>query len=186
MEKSALKFTELLNVMEQLRGPNGCPWDREQTHESLRQYLLEETYEVLETIDEGRLEDLPEELGDLILQAVFHAQIAKEEGRFDITDILAIINEKLIRRHPHVFGDKKLDSSDEVKEQWHNIKMKENVQNGKSPSLTQVTHHLPALMRAYRISERAARAGLDWEDISGVLDKTEEEWSEFKTALLSL
>ncbi len=167
--------------MAALRGENGCPWDIDQTHESLRQYLLEEAYEVLETIDEGRFEDLKEELGDLLLQVVFHAQIAEEAGRFTIDDVLTGINEKLVRRHPHVFADVEIRTAEQQTVHWEKIKKRE----GKKSAIDGVPKELSALLRAHRIQAKAAAVGFDWERTEQVWDKVHEEMRELRDACSS-
>jgi len=180
----ATKFEELKEIMIRLRGPDGCPWDREQTHLSLRPYLIEEAYEVLEAIDGGAPEQLREELGDLLLQIVFHSQIARENGEFDVEDVIESLTEKLTRRHPHVFGDRKVRDSREVVERWERIKQQEA--DGKSGSdasiLAGIPRELPALLKAHRVQEKAARVGFDWDHIDQVFAKVEEELSEFRAA----
>jgi len=165
--------------MERLRAENGCPWDRKQTHESLKPYLIEETYEVISAIDSGNDDELKEELGDLLLQIVFHAQIAKEDGRFDIDDVAKTIVEKLIRRHPHVFGDLKVSGSDEVLQNWEKIKKEE----GKESIFDGVPEGLPSLLKARRVQEKAKRVGFDWNNIEGTLDKVKEEFDELSEAI---
>ena len=167
--------------MEKLRSPDGCPWDREQTHESLKPYLLEEAYEVLETLDENDFDGLREELGDLLLQVIFHAQLAKEENRFTILDVLTTINGKLIRRHPHVFGQTKINTAEEQRVNWKHIKKDE----GKKSVLDGVPKQLPALLRAHRIQEKAATVGFDWKEKEKVWEKVEEETEELKKAIHS-
>ena len=170
---------KLVEIMRKLRGENGCPWDHEQTHETLKPYLLEETYEVLNAIDSKQDKDLEEELGDLLLQIVFHAQIASEQGRFTIDDVAGTIVDKLIRRHPHVFGDTKVNSSEEVLENWEEIKKRE----GKESVLDGVPESLPALLKARRIQEKAKRVGFDWDSIQGAFEKVLEEFQELKDAV---
>ncbi|MBC8277723.1 MAG: nucleoside triphosphate pyrophosphohydrolase [FCB group bacterium] len=164
--------------MEQLRSENGCPWDKEQTHKSLRPYLIEEAYEVLSALDEENMPALKGELGDLLLQIVFHAQIAKETEQFNFDDVAQSIVDKLIQRHPHVFGDVKVNGSAEVLENWEAIKMN----NEKRSLFSGVPDHLPALLSAYRVQEKAASVGFDWPDIYGIEDKLNEEWQEFEAA----
>ena len=172
-------FYELARVMERLRAENGCPWDRKQTHESLKPYLIEEAYEVISAIDSGNDDELKEELGDLLLQIVFHAQIAKEEDRFDIDDVAKTIVEKLIRRHPHVFGDVKVSGSDEVLQNWEKIKKEE----GKESIFDGVPEGLPSLLKARRVQEKAKRVGFDSDNIEGTLDKVKEEFDELSEAI---
>ncbi len=172
------KFEQLVAIMARLRGRNGCPWDRKQTHESLRQYLLEEAHEVLESIDENNLGGLKEELGDLLLQIVFHAQIAAEEQAFAIGDVLDVITEKLIRRHPNVFGDVEIHTAEEQSINWERIKKNE----GKASVLDGVPRTLPALARASRLQQKAATVGFDWPDAAPVWDKIDEELRELRAA----
>ena len=170
--------------MEQLRAPNGCPWDLEQDYDSLKKYLIEEAYEVIEAIDTKDFTQLAEELGDLMLQPVFLAQIAKEEGRFTINDSLNAINEKLIRRHPHIFSDGIAKTADDVKQRWDEIKKQENVKKGKQSEglLGSIPRSMPALSEAREISRRAAKAGFDWENEGQVIDKLNEELVELSEA----
>ncbi len=169
-------FTDLLNIMEKLRSETGCPWDREQTHQSLRPYLLEEAHEVLEAIDHNDSEEIKKELGDLLLQVIFHAQIASEENRFDINDVIHAISEKLTRRHPHVFGDTVIKTASEQVAHWEKIKRKE----GKKSAIDGVPASLPALVRARRIQQKAAAVGFDWDKREDVWAKVEEEFAELK------
>ncbi len=171
-------ISALVDVMKRLRGQGGCPWDREQNHESLKPYLIEEAYEVLDAIDKNNDKALREELGDLLLQIVFHAQIAAEENRFTIEDVAAAIVEKLRRRHPHVFGNLTVKDSDEVLRNWEEIKKGE----GKESVLSGVPGGLPALLRARRVQEKAKRVGFDWDSIDGVMAKVNEEMLELKEA----
>jgi tetrapyrrole methylase family protein/MazG family protein len=185
-------FDRLVQIMAALRAPDGCPWDRKQTHDSLKPYLLEETYEVLETIDQHDMAKLREELGDLLLQILFHAQIAAEQGRFTIEDVMGLLADKLIRRHPHVFnkpasGQDRL-SPEEVYGKWEQIKRQEREAAGRTQSvLDGVPNTLPALLRAYQVQARAARVGFDWPDsregTAQVLEKVEEECRELQAAL---
>ncbi|NIV96828.1 nucleoside triphosphate pyrophosphohydrolase [candidate division KSB1 bacterium] len=170
------KFQNLIKIMARLRGKDGCPWDKEQTHQSLRQYLLEETFEVLESIDQNDFAALKEELGDLLLQIVFHAQIASEDDRFDINEVIDSIAEKLIRRHPNVFGDVQINSAKEQSINWEKLKKGE----GKESVLDGVPKALSALLRAYRLQKKAAAVGFDWPAAAPVWDKIHEEISEFK------
>ena len=177
-------FTELVDVMARLRAPDGCPWDREQTHATLKPYLLEETYEALEAIDAHNDDELCRELGDVLLQVVFHAQIAAEEGRFSIEEVGRAIVDKLVRRHPHVFADVTVDGADQVLRNWEQIKKEERREQGAdAPSLLDgIPAQLPALLRAQRIQARAAKQGFDWNYIDGPLDKVEEEFAELRQA----
>jgi len=166
--------------MARLRAPGGCPWDREQNFDTIKPYLLEETYEVMDAIDSRDWNGLAEELGDLLLQSVFFAQMASEEGHFDIRDSLEAINSKLIRRHPHVFADGAAKTSDEVLRKWDEIKKTEKP--AKKGLLTGVPRTLPALVEAQQIASRAATAGFDWENVDQVFDKLKEELTELHTA----
>lgn len=177
------RFERLMTIMRKLRAPGGCPWDAEQSHDSLKRYLLEEAYEVLEAIDARNDEHLKEELGDLILQPVFHAAIAEEEGRFTMDDILDAICEKLVRRHPHVFGDQEIRDSAAQVENWEKIKKAEKGEERKS-ALSGVPPHLPALLKAQKITEKAARVGFDWEHTDQVFAKVLEELKEFEETML--
>ena len=185
-EEAKERFGELVEIMARLRAPGGCPWDREQTHESIKPYLLEETYEVLEAIDDGDPAKLREELGDLLLQVVFHAQMAEETEAFDIAQVIAAINEKLRRRHPHVFGEVKAETAQEVLFNWEQIKQRER-QKAKQPAsaLDGVPRELPALLRAHRLQEKASRVGFDWKEADEVLRKVEEEMRELRQAMES-
>ncbi len=183
------RFDELVQLMAKLRAPDGCPWDRKQTHESLKPYLLEETYEVLETIDKQDEPKLREELGDLLLQILFHAQIAAERKAFSVEEVMQLLADKLVRRHPHVF-DKKGDgalTSDQVYSNWEQIKKSERQQAGRSESvLDGVPKTLPALLRAFQIQARASRVGFDWpqngDGVHQVMDKVKEEIEELTDA----
>ena len=177
-------FTDLMEIMARLRGENGCPWDRDQTHESIKPYLVEEAYEVLEAIDEQDLAKLKEELGDLMLQIVFHARMAEDAGAFSMQDVPAAINEKLIRRHPHVFGELKAETAQEVLFNWEQIKQAERHKlNDRASVLDGVPRELPALLRAHRLQEKASRVGFDWTEAQEVLRKVEEELAELRAAM---
>lgn len=169
---------ELLEVMERLLGPGGCPWDREQTHQTLTRYLIEESYEVIEAIQEENIDKLQEELGDVLLQVVFHAALAEKAGTFDFSDVAHTIAHKMISRHPHVFADMDLKTSDDVMAHWEGFKKAE----GKKHLLDGIPAMLPALMRAEKLQEKAARVGFDWPVIDGVLDKVREEIDELAEA----
>lgn len=173
-------FQDLLDIMEQLR--EGCPWDREQTYESLKRYAIEEAYEVVEAVDQPDRMMLADELGDLLLQVVFYAQIGKEKGEFTIDDILRCVCEKMIRRHPHVFGDTAAETSEEVLKNWAAIKKKEKGQKTQTQIMREISSSLPSLMRAQKVQESAAKTGFDWETFSPVLDKLREEVEEFSVA----
>jgi MazG family protein len=170
----------LKQIVQRLRSPDGCPWDREQTHESLKPHVIEECYELIDAIDEKDDPGMQEELGDLLLQVVLHAQMASEEGRFDFDSIAEVISEKLIRRHPHVFGDTKLATSDAVLKQWDAIKRREKTD--RASALDGVPRGLPALAKAQKIQSKAARVGFDWADAQGALLKVNEEIKELQQA----
>ena len=177
-------FAELVRIMARLRAKDGCPWDREQTHASLKPYMLEEAYEALEAIDAEDDGELCKELGDVLLQVVFHAQIAAEEQRFDIDQVAQAIADKLIRRHPHVFGDVKVDGAEQVLTNWEQIKRQERQDQTETPSvLDGVPKQLPALLRAQRIQHKASKVGFDWPDAAGPLDKISEELAELRRAV---
>jgi tetrapyrrole methylase family protein / MazG family protein len=179
-------FGRLVEIMARLHGPGGCPWDREQTHATLRPYLIEETYEVLEAIESGDAGALRDELGDLLLQVVFHAQLATEAGQFDAADVARAIAAKLVRRHPHVFGDVQVRDADEVIRNWRRIKSEERRAKGEDHDLfAGVPQALPALLRADQLGEKAGHVGLDWPDAAGVLEKVREEQRELEAAVAS-
>ncbi|MDD5088823.1 MAG: nucleoside triphosphate pyrophosphohydrolase [bacterium] len=176
-DRAREEFTRLLDIMRRLRAPDGCPWDREQTHRSLRPYLIEETFEVLDSIDREAYGELKKELGDVLLHIVFHCQMASEAGLFDAADVLNEINEKLIRRHPHVFGDAKVDGPRHVERQWEKIKLNEPHR----PRLLEgVPKNQPALNRAFRVQEKAAGVGFDWPDVAPIWAKIREEIAELE------
>jgi len=178
------RFERLVGIMAKLRAPGGCPWDREQNFDTIKPYLLEETYEVLDAIDQRDWSGLAEELGDLMLQAVFFAELASEEGKFRIDDSLDAISEKLLRRHPHVFADGDAKTPDDVKRRWDEIKADEKRDQGKAPQgiLDSVPRQLPALVEAHQISSKAVAVGFEWESINDVLDKLNEELQELAEA----
>ena len=176
------RFTELVKLMARLRAPGGCPWDRKQTFDSIKPYTLEETYEVLDAIDARDWPGLREELGDFLLQAVFYGEMAAEEGLFTIADSLQAINEKLIRRHPHVFGEAVAETPEEVKQRWDEIKKQEKAEAAPTALLDSVPRSLPALVEAEKISVKAAGVGFEWPTIDGVLEKLQEEASELAKA----
>jgi tetrapyrrole methylase family protein/MazG family protein len=179
------EFRALVGVIAALRAPTGCPWDREQDHKSLRKYLIEESYEVVDAIDHGSPAKLEEELGDLLLQILLHSEIASEEGQYDIADVCEHIRKKLIRRHPHVFGEVEVSGVNDVLHNWEEIKSREPGREEITSAIGGVPKSLPALMRAAEISKRAARTGFEWPDMQGVLDKLHEETEELKQAILS-
>lgn len=191
-------FEKLTAVQARLRAPDGCPWDREQTHASLRTYLIEEAYEVLEAMEGGDDAKFAEEMGDLLLQIVFHSQIAKEQGRFTVADVIREVHDKMVRRHPHVFGEKnKAKDSAEVLKNWEQIKKEErkaaaeksgNGAKGKDTPgslMDGVSRALPAALEGFQLTRRAARIGFDWEDVGGVIEKMNEEAEELRQALES-
>ncbi|NLK08576.1 MAG: nucleoside triphosphate pyrophosphohydrolase [Firmicutes bacterium] len=180
----AYPLDPLVEVMLRLRAPDGCPWDKIQTNESLRRYLVEETYEVLEAIDEQEWCKVKEELGDVLLQVVFHAAIAAENDLFDINDVVETVTTKLIRRHPHIFGDGTAEDADAVMISWEKIKEQERKAMGQEYEsvLDGVPKDLPALTQAEKIQEKAARVGFEWEHVSGALTKVQEELDEFQKA----
>jgi MazG family protein len=194
-------FAKLVAVQARLRGPGGCPWDREQTHESIRKYLIEETYEVLDAMESGNPRKFSSELGDLLLQVTFHSIMAEESGRFTISDVIESVHEKMIRRHPHVFGNVKAETSAVVLKNWEQIKAQERsaerTATGKASTrgeeksdanesiLGEVPHSLPAVLEAYQLTRRASRVGFDWENLSGIFEKLDEERREIEAALAS-
>ncbi|MCM2535574.1 nucleoside triphosphate pyrophosphohydrolase [Neobacillus pocheonensis] len=175
-------FSKLREIIAVLRGPNGCPWDKEQTHESLKKYLIEETYEVIEAIDSGDIDHLIEELGDVLLQVMLHAQIGEDDGYFSVEDVIEGLSAKMIRRHPHVFGSVKADNAEEVVRNWQEIK---KLEKGEAPKslLSGVSKSLPNLLRAYELQKKAAKVGFDWQDITPALEKVKEELLEFENEL---
>lgn len=184
MAKAGESIERLLGVMRKLRAPDGCPWDREQTNESLKSDLIEEAYEVIDAIEGGNVSHLEEELGDLLLQIVFHSQICEEDGHFEFSDVATAIADKLERRHPHVFGEVQVSGSGEVLKNWDAIKKAEKAEGGKPASIVSgIPKHLPALQKAHQIQKRAARAGFDWDNIDDVFAKLHEEIDEVKEAI---
>ncbi len=173
-------FATLVALIAHLRGPDGCPWDKKQTHLSLRENLLEECYEVLQALDRGEASKLSEELGDLLLQIVLHAEIAREAGEFEIGDVVKSINDKLIRRHPHIFGSQKVCDAEEVIHNWEVLKRSERAED--ASMLDGVPKEMPALAYSQRVQSRVARVGFDWKDTEGVMEKLAEEVSELREA----
>ncbi len=176
------QLARLRAIMHRLRAPGGCPWDAEQTHESIVPNLIEETYETVDTIQRGDHEHLKEELGDLLLQVVFHSEIAEEAGRYNLDDVARGISDKLVHRHPHVFAQSDATSTDEVLQQWDDIKRVEKGNQDK-PYLHGIGKELPALLRAAKLQKKAAKVGFDWPDEAGVMDKLDEEAGELKSAI---
>jgi MazG family protein len=194
------RFAKLVALQARLRGPGGCPWDREQTHQSLRKFLVEETYEVLDAMDSGDSRKFSSELGDLLLQIVFHSMLAEETGAFTISDVIESVFTKMVRRHPHVFGDAKAKTSADVLKNWEQLKAAERAEegassgNGVAASATEqrvesvldgVPRSLPAVLEAYQLTRRAAQVGFDWNDLSGLFDKLEEEKRELASIISS-
>ena len=167
----SIEFNRLIEIMQSLRSENGCEWDKRQTHESLRQYLIEEAYEAVEAIDNMDMNLLKEELGDLLLHVVFHARLGEEKGNFDIDAVLAGINEKLIRRHPHVFGENRDKDVEKIKMDWEESKQKE----GRESRIDGIPKNMSGLQRAFRLQEKAASTGFDWDNVEDVWAKLDEE-----------
>ncbi len=178
--KETRTFSALVQVVEALRGPNGCPWDKEQTHATLTQYAIEEAHELAEAIDQNNMPGIVEELGDLLLQVVLHAEIGRQSGQFTLEDVIQAITEKMIRRHPHVFGDTKVSGSGDVLTNWSRLKEKERANGGWASSIP-VT--LPALIRAQKIGDKTVRRGFDWSTATEVLGKIDEELAELRAAI---
>jgi MazG family protein len=187
------QFERLVALQARLRGPNGCPWDREQTHESLRRFLIEETYEVLDAMESGDPRKFSSELGDLLLQVVFHGILAEESGGFTISDVIHSVHSKMVRRHPHVFGSAKAGTSAAVLKSWEEIKAEERASEGKDSGDTNpvdsilggVPSSLHAMLEAYQLTRRASHVGFDWEDLAGIFEKLEEEKREIESTLKS-
>jgi tetrapyrrole methylase family protein/MazG family protein len=180
MMKEQYEFSDLLYIMKRLRSREGCPWDREQTHESLKKYLIEETYEVLDALEANDKDRFCEELGDLLLQVVFHAEIASERGSFNIYDVIDGICRKMISRHTHVFGNVRADTSDQVVKNWEHIKKEEKGITSHTEALKDVPGSLPALIRSYKVQQKAAQAGFDWDNTDDVFKKVLEETQELE------
>lgn len=177
------ELTELIQLIQTLRGEDGCPWDKKQTPQSMAVYLVEEVYELVDAIESGSIENICEELGDVLFQILFIVSIYEGSGKFNLADVSKKNLGKMISRHPHVFGEKPLENAEQVKAQWQKIKGQENSFGKNKSILDSIPRKLPALMRAYRVSDRAAGNGFDWDDINGVMAKADEEWSEFKFEL---
>lgn len=185
-EKAEHNLLEAVRIMARLRGPNGCPWDREQTFDTIKRYTLEETYEVFDAIERRAWNDLKDELGDLLLQVLFYSQMAAEAGYFDISDVAANLNAKLIRRHPHVFGDVEAADATTVLKNWEEIKQEEKraiAEKRTASMLDDIPHSMPAWMEAGKLGSRAAKVGFDWPDAEGLFAKLEEETDELQTEL---
>ncbi|HEY1262338.1 MAG TPA: nucleoside triphosphate pyrophosphohydrolase [Terriglobales bacterium] len=192
MSTTGDRFQRAVSIMARLRGPGGCPWDREQTFDTIKRYTVEETYEVLEAIDNRDWDELPGELGDLLLQVLFYSEMAKEQGSFSIDDVLERLARKLIDRHPHVFGDAQAETSAEVLRNWEALKKEEKKKRapeesgGAESALAGVSSAMPALLEAHKLSSRAAQIGFDWPEIAGLLDKLREESEELEHELSQL
>lgn len=184
-EKSFYNFNDLIEIVKILRSPEGCPWDREQTHKSIRSNFIEETYEAVEAIDTDDLELLKEELGDVLLQVALHSEMESEQGNFTINDVCDGICKKLIVRHPHVFGDVNADTTDQVLKNWDAIKMQTKSQQTQTQAMESVSKSLPSLMRSEKVQKKAAKVGFDWENVNGAMDKLTEECAELKRAIES-
>ena len=183
--KPRYDWADFLEIMRLLRGPGGCPWDAEQTHQSIRRNFLEETYEALDALDRDDPVDMCEELGDVLMQVVFHATIEEERGRFTMADVVDGVAQKMVYRHPHVFGTVHVDNSDQVLVNWEKLKRTEKGQASTADAIEAVPHTLPALWRAEKVQKKAAKAGFDWDDPLRALDKLEEEVRELRAAMES-
>ena len=181
--KESYKFEDLLRIMEILRAPDGCMWDREQDHHSIRRNFIEETYEVCEAIDDEDTEHMKEELGDVLLQVVFHTQMEKEKGTFDINDVADGICKKLIFRHPHIFDNVEVGSTEEILKNWDDLKRVEKHQKTETQTLASVAKSLPSLIRAEKLQKKAAKIGFDWDNVGDALDKVQEELDEVRRAI---
>ncbi|MBT3513729.1 MAG: nucleoside triphosphate pyrophosphohydrolase [Nitrospina sp.] len=184
MKEILNSFSKLIKITDTLMGEDGCPWDKVQTRESLKPYLVEETYEVLEALDTNDPEKIKDELGDLLYQILFHSKISSMNGEFDFRDVLNNLSEKMVRRHPHVFKTKELNTPDQVVEQWEEIKKNEKGQANKKSILDNIPKNLPSLIRAQKIQKKATKEGFDWDQINDVFEKLDEEVIEFKEAVL--
>jgi len=184
MSETLNSLSKLIKITETLMGDDGCPWDKVQTRESLKPYLVEETYEVLEALDGNDPEKIKDELGDLLYQILFHSKISSLKGEFDFRDVIDNLNEKMVRRHPHVFKEGKLNTPDQVVGQWEEIKKKENNKANQKSVLDSIPINLPSLIKAQKLQKKAAKEGFDWDQINDVFDKLDEEIKEFKDAVL--
>lgn len=183
VSKQNYDVDDLKRIVSILRAPGGCQWDGEQTHQSIRRNFLEEAYEVAEAIDEGSVEHLQEELGDVLLQVVFHASIEEDAGRFDLNDVADGVSRKLIYRHPHVFGDVSVGSTDEILSNWEELKKAEKGQASQADAVDSVARSLPSLWRAEKMQKKAAKVGFEWPDVNSAMDKVTEELDEFRAAM---
>lgn len=182
--KENYDINDLVDIVEILRSPDGCPWDREQDHKSIRRDFLEETYEVIEAINKDDRDGLLEELGDVLLQVVFHTQIEREKGSFELSNVADGICKKMIERHPHVFGNVNAETSEQVLENWDVIKKQTKKQKSQTESMLSIPREFPALMRADKVQKKAAKVGFDWDSVDGAFDKVSEELQELKEAVL--
>jgi len=183
VENADKLFKELVEIIAKLRSEDGCPWDRQQTHDTLKSGLIEETYEVVDAIEEGNDQKLEEELGDLLMQVLLYARIAEDDGKFNICGVIQKINDKLKRRHPHVFGDVRVRDTQEVLRNWETIKSQERVNEHRESLIDGIPSHLPGLMKARKVQAKASRVGFDWEKAGDVLKKVEEEIEELKASI---
>ena len=184
MSDATESFRKLIEIVDTLMGKNGCPWDNVQTRESLKPYLVEETYEVLEALDTNDPDQIKDELGDLLYQILFHSKISSKNNEFDIKDVLDNLKEKMVRRHPHVFKEGQINTPDQVIERWEEIKKEEKTHSNHPSILDSVPKQLPSLLKAQKLQKKAAKEGFDWDEISDVFDKLDEEIAEFKSAVL--
>lgn len=182
MNEKKYTFADLVSIIETLRGDNGCPWDKVQTHESIKMNLIEEAYEAVEALDDGTKDQFADELGDLLLQVVFHAQIGKEEGTFNLDDVLRHVCDKMISRHTHIFGTDTADTPEEVLDTWEKNKQKEKGQKSYTESMEGICRYLPALIRAQKVQSKASKVGFDWDSAEGAIDKLREEVEELAEA----
>lgn len=182
MANSKYTYNDLLDIMKKLRAPGGCPWDREQDHQSLKRYLIEETYEVLETIDNQDPKKMCDELGDVLLQVVFHAQIASENNQFDMSDVIHGVSSKMVHRHRHVFGDEAAETADDVIKIWEQVKKEEKGHETQTKVLKDVPANLPALMRSFKVQQKAGQVGFDWDKVDDAFLKVKEETEELQHA----
>ena len=184
MRDTIVSFSKLIEIVDTLMGKSGCPWDKVQTRESLKPYLVEEAYEVLEALDANDPEKIKDELGDLLYQILFHSKISSMKGEFEFRDVINNLSEKMVRRHPHVFKEGELNTPDQVVKQWEEIKKNEKNQANQKSILDNIPINLPSLLRAQKLQKKAAKEGFDWDRISDVFDKLDEEIAEFKEAVL--